>query len=129
MEYKQHFFYQVGLSLVLLLLSFLILASTVFPFALIPLVYAGIVYLKWKRYSIVLEDNKIVLNYGLLTTHKEQVRLDKIQKIRISKSLSQSVFKNVGTIVLETGNDLTITLANVENYQQLYEQLEQKLTI
>jgi len=45
----------------------------------------------------------------------------------MSHNLSHILFPNVGNIVLETGNDLAVTLENIENYKDLYEQLE-KLT-
>lgn len=116
----------LGLGIISLLVGLLFLSTE--PAGIIfPITVMAVRYLTWKKYKIVLEGNKVILSQGILTLSTEHVRIDKVQKIRISRSLIQRMFKNVGTIVLETGNDLTIELTNIENYHELYNQLE-KLT-
>ena len=126
-EFKQNLVYQM---IVISSLSFfvLIVFSREFPlFVLISLLMVGFRYLQWKNYNIALEPQKLVLEHGVLSKHHEQIKIEKIQKIRMSHHLSHLLFPNVGNIIIETGNDLAITLENIENYKNLYEQLE-KLT-
>lgn len=127
MEYKQSLLYQMlGIGIISFLGSLLFLSTE--PVGVIfPVTIMAVRYLTWKKYKIVIESNKVILSQGILNLSTEHIRIDKVQKIRISRSLIQRMFKNVGTIILETGNDLTIELTNIENYHELYDQLE-KLT-
>lgn len=126
MEYKQHFLYQLGFSLLFSLFWFVTFAFSKPLLVLIPLSFAFLAYLRWKKYRVILDEHNIVLEYGVFSSHREQVRIDKIQKIKVSRSLVQSLFSNLGTIQLETGNDLTITLENIEFYRELHSELEKR---
>ena len=126
MTYNQNFYFQVGLKVFgsfLFLLLFLVSSPIFSIFAFLYCIY---VYFSWKNYKVYLEDNKLVLEYGVFSSHKEQINIDKIQKIRSSRSLIQKIFKNLGNISLETGNDLTIELENLNEYQSLQVELEKR---
>jgi uncharacterized membrane protein YdbT with pleckstrin-like domain len=127
MDYQQHFIFQIGLKLFASLIFFMLFLLSSPLMVVIPLGYAGYVYLSWKNYKVRIEDNKVILEYGVLSSHKEQIKIDKIQKIRTSRTLIQKIFKNLGTISLETGNDLTVYLENIQNYQTLHLELEKKI--
>ena len=126
MEFKQHSLYQLGSAMILSLIMLLVFAFSQPIFMLLPIGYAILAYFRWKNYRIILEDNKLVLEYGVFSKHREQIIITKIQKIRLSRSFVQSVFSNLGSISLETGNDLTITLDNIEFYQKLFDELEKR---
>lgn len=127
MKFKQHLIYKLiptftvslGFSLLFFPNSLMVI---LFPFLLV-----GIRYLQWLNYQVNLDSQKLVLAHGIFSRHHEQIRIDKIQKIKMVHHITHWPFSQVGNIQIETGNELVIHLENIENYKQLYLELE-KLT-
>jgi len=122
---KQNVIFQIGLKLIFVLFFFLLFLMTIPILSVFSLLYLVYVYFSWKNYEVSLIDNTLVLEYGVFSNHKEQINIDKIQKMRSSRNLVQKIFKNLGNISIETGNDLTIELENLNNYQELEAKLEE----
>jgi uncharacterized membrane protein YdbT with pleckstrin-like domain len=121
MEYKQSF----PLKMAVISILFLLLALPTLGLSLVAL---AVRYYQWKKYRVLFNGDKVILECGVFAKKREQVLLEKVQKIRIIKRWYQLPFKNVGTIALETGNDFAVLLEDIDNGDQLYKDLEAKIS-
>lgn len=127
MKFQQHLIYKLYPTFIVSLAVSLMFFPNSLMVILFPFVLVGIRYVQWVNYKVTLDQNKLVLAHGIFTRHHEQIRIDKIQKIKMVHHITHWPFARVGNIQIETGNELTINLENIENYKELYYELE-KLT-
>lgn len=79
--------------------------------------------LEYQAYIISLENDQLVIKFGVINHHTEVVKLSKIQKVRVVRRIIYWPFTSVGDVVVETGNDSNIVLKRIDRYLELHQSL------
>ncbi len=101
------------------LLTLLIAILTVIP--------ALLVYLWYRRTSIVVEEGRVRRLRGLLYRTTQTVLVNRIDQILIDRGPLNTLFKNGKVSILTVGSSLpTLSLGPIKQDQALYDQLEER---
>lgn len=122
MKFKKLLIYEIIIPLIGLFLTFPIPLMALFFFLNLCLTLAN-----YLTYEIEVSEDKVILKSGIINRKEEKILFNKIQKTSKEQNIIQMIFK-IGTIKLETGNDLVFSLKNIKGHTDLLSLVESKIS-
>lgn len=122
MKFKKLLIFEIIIPAIGLILTLPIPLMALFFFLNICLALAN-----YLTYEIEVEGDKLILRSGILNRKEEKILFSKIQKTSKEQNILQMIFK-IGTVKLETGNDLVFSLKNIKDHAGLLALVEEKIS-